>query len=73
MNSVKTTNKPKEESYEKFETMLVLSGGHGYIDFRIGDNNKTGSLTNEKQNGENQSTNKHERSHLIVWQLNNNN
>lgn len=23
--------------YEKAETLLVLSGGHGYIDFRIGD------------------------------------
>ena len=65
------TNKPKEESYEKVETMLVLSGGHGYIDFRIGDNGKNGSV-NEKT-AETKTNNKNERSHLIVWQLNNNN
>ena len=78
--------KSKEESYEKVETMLVLSGGHGYIDFRIGDNGKSAAdKSNEKRYGDIKSealdnktnstteSNKHERSHLIVWQLNNNN
>ena len=73
-NKVKT----KEESYEKVETMLVLSGGHGYIDFRIGD--KTGQEKSKEQRYDEikseaiinkPSMSKHERSHLIVWQLNN--
>jgi len=71
MNSIKTPNKPKEESYGKVETMLVLSGGHGYIDFRIGDNARNGPSENEKLTVD-KSINKHERSHLIVWQINNN-
>lgn len=39
--------------YEKMETLLVLSGGHGYIDFRIGDtatlgvNSKKSTLDSE--------------------------
>jgi len=71
LTNAKTVNKPKEDAYEKVETMLVLSGGHGYIDFRIGDKGKNGS-GGEKQ-ADSKSGNKNERSHLIVWQLNNNN
>lgn len=83
IQKLKSTDIPKskEEAYEKVETMLVLSGGHGYIDFRIGDNGKS-SLEKRYNEIKNQavenktaslpSSNKHERSHLIVWQLNNN-
>jgi hypothetical protein len=83
IQKLKGTDKPKskEDSYEKVETMLILSGGHGYIDFRIGDNGKSSleKCYNEIKNQavENKAAsltnNKHERSHLIVWQLNNNN
>ncbi len=73
--------KNKEDVYEKVETMLILSGGHGYIDFRIGDSDKNGHEKNKEQRFDDiktdvivnkTSSSKHERSHLIVWQLNNN-
>jgi hypothetical protein len=72
--------KAKQESYERVETLLILSGGHGYIDFRIGDthlnkkvlvdgknNSDTSSLDNKSSN----LMDKTDRSHLIVWQMNN--
>merc|ERR1712029_831382 len=50
----------------KVESMLVMSGGEGYIDFRIGDNENdtpaevvVGDVTVAKS----------ERSHLVVWQV----
>lgn len=71
--------KAKQESYERVETLLVLSGGHGYIDFRIGDthlNKKV--LVDGKNNSDSSSLDKSsnlmdktDRSHLIVWQMNN--
>jgi hypothetical protein len=56
---------------------LILSGGQGYIDFRIGDNKlqdrlneDTTSITINNNNNQLLSLlNKIERSHLIVWQL----
>lgn len=38
-------------SYEKAETLLVVSGGHGYIDFRIGDTTTIGSSSSSKKAG----------------------
>lgn len=51
--------------------LLVLSGGEGYLDFRLGDNEETaleeqgGDLISVTTRG--QSTN--ERSHIMVWQV----
>ncbi|XP_069688441.1 JNK-interacting protein 3 isoform X4 [Periplaneta americana] len=60
---------------KKPAAMLVMSGGEGYIDFRIGDGEEdevegetepmAGSEQHEQQEGEA----KGERSHLIVWQV----
>lgn len=74
----KTASTADKPSYEQAETILILSGGHGYIDFRIGDTNnpkenkeqlmndiKTELIENDKV------PNKNDRSHLIVWQINN--
>jgi hypothetical protein len=81
MHRTTIAGKPKEEYYEKVETMLVLSGGHGYIDFRIGDTAKNLQEKTKEQRYDDIKAeaivnkpilNKHERSHLIVWQLNNN-
>ena len=62
-----------KDGYEKVETTLILSGGHGYIDFRIGDTaNKLVKQSEQKSNSnELENNNKSERSHLIVWQLSN--
>uniref|UniRef100_A0A3P8W208 C-Jun-amino-terminal kinase-interacting protein 4 n=1 Tax=Cynoglossus semilaevis TaxID=244447 RepID=A0A3P8W208_CYNSE len=57
-SEVAATSEPK--SY------LVMSGGEGYIDFRLGD--ESGEL--EESTGSQQSTpTKAEQSHLIVWQV----
>ncbi|KAM9780317.1 sperm associated antigen 9a [Neosynchiropus ocellatus] len=51
------------------KTFLVMSGGEGYIDFRMGD--ESGELDGlSEQTGSQQSApTKAERSHLIVWQV----
>ncbi|CAF0717009.1 unnamed protein product [Brachionus calyciflorus] len=64
------------KTYEKTETMLLLSGGHGYIDFRIGDTTTTSSFDKndikklEDNNFSFGPVAKNDRSHLIVWQIN---
>lgn len=81
-NSTSTTTN-KLSMYEKAETLLVLSGGHGYIDFRIGDTT-SGSLAGKMLQTENRGDDikfgdedatagfkKNDRSYLIVWQINN--
>lgn len=67
VTSLNSQDKAKE--YEKVETTLILSGGHGYIDFRIGD---TVNKSTKEKNLEQMDSNKSERAHLIVWQLNSN-
>ena len=53
------------------DMLLVLSGGEGYVDFRLGDGEETaleeqgGDLISVTTRG--QSTN--ERSHIMVWQV----
>lgn len=65
---------PAKASPEKTVTedmLLVLSGGEGYVDFRLGDGEETaleeqgGDLISVTTRG--QSTN--ERSHIMVWQV----
>ena len=63
---------PASSSPEKTQRMmLVLSGGEGYVDFRLGDGEETaleehgGDLITVTAKG--QSTN--ERSHIMVWQV----
>jgi mitogen-activated protein kinase 8 interacting protein 3 len=65
-----SSGKPKlEESYENVETNLVMSGGHGYIDFRVGDTNSNESKLNDIKTDSNKPViNPNDRSHLIVWQ-----
>lgn len=60
------------KKYEKTETMLLLSGGHGYIDFRIGDTttSKTEDRKVDEPNFNFGPISKNDRSHLIVWQIN---
>lgn len=70
---------PKTESarvYEKTDSVLVISGGHGYIDFRIGDTNKSNNGSFEKKledmsdlRTEGETVNRNDQSRLIVWQI----
>ncbi|XP_067663469.1 C-Jun-amino-terminal kinase-interacting protein 4-like isoform X5 [Haliotis asinina] len=49
-------------------TKLVLSGGEGYVDFRIGDGDDD-ELVIETEEEKKSQLNKVDRSHLIVWQV----
>ncbi|XP_037111714.1 sperm associated antigen 9a isoform X7 [Syngnathus acus] len=51
------------------KTYLVMSGGEGYIDFRMGDENGELDGTSEPTSGQQSAPTKAERSHLIVWQV----
>ncbi len=62
--------KIKQDSYERVETLLVLSGGHGYIDFRIGDSNLNSGKPMVDGKNADSFVDKSDRSHLIVWQMN---
>ncbi|XP_067332292.1 C-Jun-amino-terminal kinase-interacting protein 3 isoform X22 [Channa argus] len=62
---------PAETEAHSVQNVLVLSGGEGYIDFRIGDGED-----DETEEGENGGASqmkpalcKAERSHIIVWQV----
>ncbi|XP_018407865.1 PREDICTED: C-Jun-amino-terminal kinase-interacting protein 3 isoform X6 [Nanorana parkeri] len=60
-----------ETEEQKLKNVLVLSGGEGYIDFRIGDGEDDESEENSGD-GANQNKpvlSKAERSHIIVWQV----
>ncbi|XP_012825603.1 C-Jun-amino-terminal kinase-interacting protein 3 isoform X12 [Xenopus tropicalis] len=61
---------PAETEEQKLKNVLVLSGGEGYIDFRIGDGED--DETEEHSADGNQPKpvlSKAERSHIIVWQV----
>ncbi|XP_067142763.1 C-Jun-amino-terminal kinase-interacting protein 4-like isoform X4 [Centruroides vittatus] len=64
-DSARACEQPKKPKY-----MLVISGGEGYIDFRIGDSddedNEEISLTPEKKP---RGLSKGDSSHLIAWQV----
>uniref|UniRef100_A0A1A8BDZ4 C-Jun-amino-terminal kinase-interacting protein 3 n=1 Tax=Nothobranchius kadleci TaxID=1051664 RepID=A0A1A8BDZ4_NOTKA len=62
---------PTETEEQSVHNVLVLSGGEGYIDFRIGDGED-----DETEDGDNSGASqmkpalsKAERSHIIVWQV----
>ncbi|XP_009939184.2 C-Jun-amino-terminal kinase-interacting protein 4 isoform X3 [Opisthocomus hoazin] len=63
-------DKPAQESFNQspLKSMLVISGGEGYIDFRMGDEGGESELLGEALQLE-PSVAKAERSHLIVWQV----
>jgi len=60
---------------KKPAAMLVMSGGEGYIDFRIGDGEEdevegeTESMASSQQHEQQDVESRGERSHLIVWQV----
>jgi len=57
----------------KVESMLVMSGGEGYIDFRIGDtepDTPSQDVTSDEAGGAQGLLSKGDRSHLVVWQVN---
>ncbi|NWW36069.1 JIP4 protein, partial [Panurus biarmicus] len=65
-----TGDKQAQESFNRspLKSMLVISGGEGYIDFRMGDEGGESELLGEALPLE-PSVAKAERSHLIVWQV----
>uniref|UniRef100_A0A646QFG0 C-jun-amino-terminal kinase-interacting protein 3 n=1 Tax=Hemiscolopendra marginata TaxID=943146 RepID=A0A646QFG0_9MYRI len=85
MSAASTTNLTPNESKEVIVTeenevqvikkpkcMLVISGGEGYIDFRIGDGEEEDGDMGSNRELDLKHTNplsKGERSHLIVWQV----
>ncbi|XP_077305312.1 C-Jun-amino-terminal kinase-interacting protein 3 isoform X4 [Lithobates pipiens] len=64
---------PSAETTEeqKLKNVLVLSGGEGYIDFRIGDgeDDETEEHSGDGSNQNKPVLSKAERSHIIVWQV----
>nr|XP_033769989.1 C-Jun-amino-terminal kinase-interacting protein 3 isoform X6 [Geotrypetes seraphini] len=64
-----TTSAETEE--QKLKNVLVLSGGEGYIDFRIGDgeDDETEDHSGDTGNQVKPVLSKAERSHIIVWQV----
>ncbi|XP_075229988.1 JNK-interacting protein syd isoform X4 [Lycorma delicatula] len=54
---------------DKPTSMLVMSGGEGYIDFRIGDGEEGEEEINEEHQNVSTGLGKGERSHLIVWHV----
>ncbi|KAM7035811.1 C-Jun-amino-terminal kinase-interacting protein 4 isoform 1-T1 [Acridotheres tristis] len=65
-----TADKQAQESFNQspLKSILVISGGEGYIDFRMGDEGGESELLGEALPLE-PSVAKAERSHLIVWQV----
>ncbi|XP_072273799.1 C-Jun-amino-terminal kinase-interacting protein 3 isoform X11 [Pyxicephalus adspersus] len=60
-----------ETEEQKLKNVLVLSGGEGYIDFRIGDgeDDETDEHSGDSSNQNKPMLSKAERSHIIVWQV----
>nr|XP_056721662.1 C-Jun-amino-terminal kinase-interacting protein 4 isoform X2 [Euleptes europaea] len=63
-----TLTAQESNSQASLKSMLVISGGEGYIDFRMGDEVGESELLGEALQLE-PSVAKAERSHLIVWQV----
>ncbi|XP_065095148.1 JNK-interacting protein 3 isoform X3 [Ochlerotatus camptorhynchus] len=61
-------NPESQTQYPCKRDMLVLSGGEGYIDFRLGDGEMENSVEIE---AEQTTGNQNEKSFIIVWQVNN--
>ncbi|XP_015283618.1 PREDICTED: C-Jun-amino-terminal kinase-interacting protein 3 [Gekko japonicus] len=61
---------PVETEGQKLKNVLVLSGGEGYIDFRIGDGEDDETEENAGDTAQVKPIlSKAERSHIIVWQV----
>lgn len=63
---------PQETEAQSVQNVLVLSGGEGYIDFRIGDGEDDETEEGDNTAGASQmkpALCKAERSHIIVWQV----
>ncbi|XP_062874593.1 C-Jun-amino-terminal kinase-interacting protein 3 isoform X3 [Trichomycterus rosablanca] len=59
-----------ETEAQSVENVLVLSGGEGYIDFRIGDGEDDETEEADSEAPQNKPTlDKAEKSHIIVWQV----
>ncbi|KAM4631932.1 C-Jun-amino-terminal kinase-interacting protein 3 isoform 10-T10 [Discoglossus pictus] len=60
-----------ETEEQKLKNVLVLSGGEGYIDFRIGDGEDDETEEHSTDSGDQAKPvlSKAERSHIIVWQV----
>lgn len=54
---------------DKPHSMLVMSGGEGYIDFRVGEEEDDGEADVVPSQEASQTTNRGVQSHLIVWQV----
>lgn len=74
----KSSDSSPSEDSSKPKVMLILSGGEGYIDFRIGDGEDedgsaealpAGTLGEKKAQQQQQGLSKGDRSHLIVWEV----
>ncbi|XP_070398797.1 sperm associated antigen 9a isoform X3 [Nothobranchius furzeri] len=67
------SDEPASESSDsapsESKTYLIMSGGEGYIDFRIGDEGCELDGLSEQIDSEQSAPTKAERSHLIVWQV----
>ncbi|XP_024127682.1 C-Jun-amino-terminal kinase-interacting protein 3 isoform X6 [Oryzias melastigma] len=62
---------PTENEAQSVQNVLVLSGGEGYIDFRIGDGEDDETEEGESAGASQMkpALSKAERSHIIVWQV----
>ncbi|XP_073697828.1 C-Jun-amino-terminal kinase-interacting protein 3 isoform X15 [Garra rufa] len=60
---------PTDTEAQSVQNVLVLSGGEGYIDFRIGDGEDDETEVDGEAPQMKSSLSKAERSHIIVWQV----
>ncbi|XP_069576908.1 sperm associated antigen 9a isoform X3 [Brachyistius frenatus] len=63
------TSESSDTTTSEAKTYLVMSGGEGYIDFRMGDEGGELDGLSEPTVGQHSAPTKAERSHLIVWQV----
>ncbi|KAG1967610.1 C-Jun-amino-terminal kinase-interacting protein 3 isoform X9 [Pimephales promelas] len=60
---------PADTEAQSLQNVLVLSGGEGYIDFRIGDGEDETEEADSEAPQMKPALSKAERSHIIVWQV----
>uniref|UniRef100_A0A8C1PS63 C-Jun-amino-terminal kinase-interacting protein 3 n=1 Tax=Cyprinus carpio TaxID=7962 RepID=A0A8C1PS63_CYPCA len=60
---------PTDTEAQSIQNVLVLSGGEGYIDFRIGDGEDETEEADSEAPQMKPALSKAERSHIIVWQV----
>ncbi|XP_054711876.1 C-Jun-amino-terminal kinase-interacting protein 4-like isoform X2 [Uloborus diversus] len=72
LTEIKQAVSKDKPQIDKPDSMLILSGGEGYIDFRIGDGEEDEMLASLSPDSDERHpviTAKGDRSHLIVWQV----